>query len=275
MEDLQGRVAVVTGAASGLGLAMSHRFAQAEMKVVLADIEADPLDAAVRELRAAGHDATGVVTDVADVDAVNHLAAAAFDAHGAVHVLCNNAGVVKRARVWELTLDDWNWVLGVDFWSVVYGLRAFVPRMLEQAEGGHIVNTSSMAGLLPMPNLGAYAAAKSAVLALSLSLRTEFDQLESSLGVSVLCPGFIATGITNSGRNSPGDLADEAQPPNVPRTTAGTVATLTVADVAEQVVEAITSDRFWILTDDQYQTVIRQHAAGVGTAARPVPAPIW
>ena len=275
MEDLQGRVAVVTGAASGLGLAMSHRFAQAEMKVVLADIEAVPLDAAVRELRAAGHDATGVVTDVADVDAVNRLAAAAFDAHGAVHVLCNNAGVDKRARVWELTLDDWNWVLSVDFWSVVYGLRAFVPRMLARAEGGHIVNTSSMAGLLPMPNLGAYAAAKSAVLALSLSLQTEFDQLESSLGVSVLCPGFIATGITNSARNRPGDLADQAPPPDVPRTTAGAVATLTVADVAEQVVEAVTSNRFWILTHDQYQTVIRQHAAGVGTEARPVPAPIW
>lgn len=275
MKDLRGRVAVVTGAASGLGLAMSYRFAQAEMKVVLADIEADPLDAAVRELRAAGHDATGVVTDVADVDAVNHLAAAAFDAHGAVHVLCNNAGVVKRARVWELTLDDWNWVLSVDFWSVVYGLRAFVPRMLARAEGGHIVNTSSMAGLLPMPNLGAYAAAKSAVLALSLSLQTEFDQLESSLGVSVLCPGFIATGITNSARNRPGDLTDEAPPPDVPRTTAGAVATLTVADVAEQVIEAVTSNRFWILTHDQYQTVIRQHAAGVGTEARPVPAPIW
>ncbi len=275
MEHLRDRVAVVTGAASGLGLAMSNRFAQAGMKVVLADIEADRLDAVVRELRAAGHDATGVVTDVADADAVNHLATAAFDAHGAVHVLCNNAGVVKRARVWELTLDDWSWVLSVDFWSVVHGLRAFVPRMLEQAEGGHIVNTSSMAGLLPMPNLGAYAAAKSAVLALSLSLQTEFDQLGSSLGVSALCPGFIATGITNSARNRPAGLAREAPPPDVPRTTAGAVATLTAADVAEQVVEAITSNRFWILTHDQYRTVIMQHAADVGTAARPAPAPIW
>jgi NADP-dependent 3-hydroxy acid dehydrogenase YdfG len=135
VEHLQDRVAVVTGAASGLGLAMANRFAQDGMKLVLADIEADRLDAAVRELRAAGHDVTGVVTDVADADAVHHLAAAAFDTHGAVHVLCNNAGVVKRARVWELTLDDWNWVLGVDFWSVVYGVRAFVPRMLEQLEG--------------------------------------------------------------------------------------------------------------------------------------------
>jgi NAD(P)-dependent dehydrogenase (short-subunit alcohol dehydrogenase family) len=254
---------------------MSNRFAQAGMKVVLADIEADSLDAAVRELRAAGHDAIGVVTDVADVDAVGRLAATAFDVHGAVHVLCNNAGVVKRARAWELTLDDWKWVLNVDFWSVVHGLRAFIPRMLEQAEGGHIVNTSSMAGLLPMPNLGAYAAAKSAVIALSLSLQTEFDQLGSSLGVSVLCPGFIATGITNSARNRPADLADQAPPPNVPRTTAGAVATLTAADVAEQVVEAIISDRFWILTHDEYRTVIRQHAASIGTATQPTPAPIW
>jgi len=256
-------------------LAMSKRFAVAGMKVVLADIEADRLDAAVRELRAAGHDATGVVTDVADADAVDRLAAVAFDTHGAVHVLCNNAGVVKRARVWELTLDDWNWVLNVDFWSVVHGLRAFVPRMLEQGAGGHIVNTSSMAGLLPMPNLGAYAAAKSAVLALSLSLQTELDQLGSSLGVSVLCPGFIATGITDSARNRPATLADQAPPPNVPRTTAGAVATLTAADVAEQVVEAITANRFWILTHDQYRPVIVQHASGVGTAARPAPAPIW
>ena len=275
MEHLQDRVAVVTGAASGLGWAMSKRFAGAGMKVVLADIEADRLDAAVGELRAAGHDASGVVTDVADAGAVNDLAAAAFGTHGAVHVLCNNAGVVKRARVWELTLDDWNWVLGVDFWSVVHGVRAFVPRMLEQGEGGHIVNTSSMAGLLPMPNLGAYAAAKSAVLALSLSLQTELDQLGSALGVSVLCPGFIATGITNSARNRPAGLADEAPPPDVPRTTAGVAATLTAADVAEQVVEAITSNRFWILTHDQYRPVIMQHAAGVGTAARPAPAPIW
>ena len=216
MEHLQDRVAVVTGAASGLGWAMSRRFAEAGMRVMLADIEADRLEAAVGELRAAGHDATGVVTDVADADAVSHLAAAAFDAHGAVHVLCNNAGIVKRARVWELTLDDWKWVLNVDFWSVVHGLRAFVPRMLEQADGGHIVNTSSMAGLLPMPNLGAYAAAKSAVLALSLSLQTELAQLGSSLGVSVLCPGFIATGITNSARNRPAGLADEAPPPWLP-----------------------------------------------------------
>jgi NAD(P)-dependent dehydrogenase (short-subunit alcohol dehydrogenase family) len=275
VQQLTGRVAVVTGAASGMGLAMAERFAQAGMKVVLADIEAEPLAEAVAKLRAAGHDATGVPTDVADAAAVQRLAQTAFGTYGAVHVLCNNAGVVKRARTWELTEDDWNWVLGVDLWSVIHGLRAFVPRMLDQAEGGHIVNTASMAALLPTPNLAAYAAAKSAVLGLSLSLQTEFDQMGASLGVSVLCPGFIATGITDSGRNRPAELADAASPPQVPRTTAGVVSTMTAAEVAEQVLEAITANQFWILTHQAYRPVISEHAAGIGTAARPAPAPIW
>jgi len=275
VQQLTGRVAVVTGAASGLGLAMAERFARAGMKVVLADIEAGPLAEAAGRLRAAGHDATGVPTDVSDAGAVQRLARTAFDAHGAVHVLCNNAGVVKRARSWELTEDDWNWVLGVDLWSVIYGLRAFVPRMLDQAEGGHIVNTASMAALLPTPNLGAYAAAKSAVLGLSLSLQTEFDQMGASLGVSALCPGFIATAITDSGRNRPAELAAAAAPPQVPRTTAGAVSTMTAAEVAEQVLEAVTANRFWILTHQAYRPVISEHAAGIGTSARPAPAPIW
>jgi len=275
VQQLTGKVAVVTGAASGMGLAMAERFAQAGMKVVLADIEAGPLAEAVAKLRAAGHDATGVPTDVADAAAVQRLAQTAFGTYGAVHVLCNNAGVVKRARTWELTEDDWNWVLGVDLWSVIHGLRAFVPRMLDQAEGGHIVNTASMAALLPTPNLAAYAAAKSAVLGLSLSLQTEFDQMGASLGVSVLCPGFIATGITDSGRNRPAELADAASPPQVPRTTAGVVSTMTAAEVAEQVLEAITANQFWILTHQAYRPVISEHAAGIGTAARPAPAPIW
>ncbi len=275
MGDLRGRVAVVTGAASGLGLAMGRRFASAGLKVVLADVEGTALDAAAQELRAEGHDVIGVRTDVTDAAAVQHLADTAFDAHGAVHVLCNNAGVVKRARTWELTLDDWKWVLDVDLGGVFYGIRAFVPRMLEQAEGGHVVNTSSMAGLLPIPNLGAYAAAKSAVVGLSLSLQTEFDQLGAPLGVSVLCPGFIATGITHSARNRPVALADEANPPDIPRTTAHAAPTLTADDVAEQVHAAVVENRFWILTHDQYRPVIREHAAGIGTTARPVPAPIW
>ncbi len=132
-----------------------------------------------------------------------------------------------------------------------------------------------MAGLLPMPNLGAYAATKSAVVGLSLSMRTELDQLGASVDVSVLCPGFIATDITDSRRNRPVGLGDEAPPPNAPRTTAGTVARMTAEQVAEQVLDAVLTDRFWILTHDEYRPVIVEHATGIGTSTRPVPAPIW
>ncbi len=268
------KVAAITGAASGMGLAMAQRFAAEGIKVSLADVEAGPLDRAVQDLRDAGHDAIGVVTDVRDPDAVQRFADATFDAYGAVHVLCNNAGVVKRARTWELTLEDWRWVIDVDLWGVVHGVRSFVPRMVAQGEG-HVVNTSSMAGLLPIPNLGSYSAAKSAVLGLSLSMQLEFDQLGSGMLVSVLCPGFIPTGITTSSRNRPSELANEAAPPDVPRTTASVVPVMTAEDVAGQVLDAIRTKRFWILTHDDYRAVITAHAAGIGTDARPVPAPVW
>lgn len=274
MEDLAGKVAVITGAASGMGLAMAQRFAGAGMSVVLADVEAGPLDAAVADLRQAGHDVLGVPTDVTDAGAVAVLAETAFDRYGSVHVLCNNAGVTKRARSWELTLDDWRWVIDVDLWGVVHGIRSFVPRMVEQGVG-HVVNTSSMAGLLPIPNLGAYAAAKSGVLGLTLSLQLEFEQVGGDLQASALCPGWIPTGIATSARNRPAHLADEAAPPNVPRTTSGVVATMSAEDVADQVLDAVRTKRFWILTHDRYREVIREHAARIGTAEGPVAAPIW
>ena len=274
MKDLQGKVAAITGAASGLGLAMAHGFAGRGMRLALTDVDPIALDAAADDLRALGHEVIAVPGDVAEYEAVAGFADAAFDTFGEVHVLCNNAGVVKRARTWELTLDDWNWVLGVDLWGVIHGVHAFVPRMVEQG-AGHIINTSSMAGLLPIPNLGAYAAAKTGVLGLSLSMQTEFDQMQSPLRVSVLCPGFIATAITNSARNRPERLAAEAAPPALPRTTASTVPTMTADDVAAQVLDAVDTERFWILTHDQYREVITAHAAGIGTDARPMAAPIW
>jgi NAD(P)-dependent dehydrogenase (short-subunit alcohol dehydrogenase family) len=275
MEELTGRTAVVTGAGSGLGRAMAERLAAEGMRLVLADIEPGPLDELVGALGASGVEVVGERVDVAEAGDIERLAGVAFDRFGAVHVLCNNAGVVKRARTWNLTLDDWEWVLGVDLWSVIYGVRAFVPRMIAQGEGGHVVNTASMAGLLAIPNLAAYATAKTAVVALSETLQLDLDAEGAGIGVSVLCPGFIATRIGESERNRPSELADTAPVPNVPRTSAGLQATMTAAEVAEQVVDAIQADRFWILTHDAYRDVIRDRAAGIGAGGRPVAPPIW
>jgi len=219
MKNLEGRVAVVTGAASGLGRAMANRFAAEGMRVVLSDIETDALDLAVTALSDAGHDVRGVVTDVADETAVQRLADEAFAIYGAVHVLCNNAGVNKRARIWELTTDDWNWVINVDLWSVVYGVRAFIPRMIELGQGGHIINTASMAALLPMPNLGAYAVAKAGVMALSRPSNSNWTRRSAGstcrcwhrVGFRPTLPRAPATDLPNSAP-SPRPTA-EAPPP--------------------------------------------------------------
>ena len=272
MEDLSGRVAVVTGAASGLGAAMAGRFVDEGMRVVLADIDAEGLDDVRTALQRRGGDCRAVVTDVSQAADVERLADEAFDG-GAVHLLCNNAGVVKSARVWALTVDDWQWVLGVDLWSVIHGIRAFVPRMLAQGGPGHIVNTASMTGLLPMPRLAAYSAAKSAVVALSESLQHDLVAEGSQIGVSVFCPGFIATRITDSARNRPVALAETAAASG-PRTVSGVQATMTAGEGADQVVRAVRSGAFWILTHPDYDPVIRARAAGIVHGERPPVPPV-
>lgn len=274
MDDVRGRVAVVTGAASGLGRAMAERFAADGMRVVLSDVD----EAGVREvataLSDAGHDTCAVVADVARYADVERLADTSFDRFGAVHVLCNNAGVVTSGRTWALTLDDWTWVLGVDLWSVIHGVRAFVPRMLAQGAGGHVVNTASMTGLLPMPRLAAYSTARAGVVALSESLQHDLDAEGADIGVSVLCPGFVATRITDSGRNRPASLGRTAESPG-PRTVAGVQARMTAEEVADQVAAAVRTRRFWILTHDDYRAVIQDRAAAVGTDAHPTAPPVW
>jgi NAD(P)-dependent dehydrogenase (short-subunit alcohol dehydrogenase family) len=275
VEELTGRTAVITGAASGLGRAMATRMAGEGMRLVLADIEDGPLADVADTL---GRDGVELVirrTDVSQASEIERLADLAFDRFGAVDVLCNNAGVVKRARLWNLTPEDWEWVLGVDLWSVIHAVRAFVPRMLEQPEGGHVVNTASMSGLLPIPNLGAYSAAKAAVVALSEALQLDFEAEGASIGVSVLAPGFIATGITQSERNRPEELSATAAVPDVARTSSGVHATLDADGVAAHVIDAIRANRFWILTHDAYRPLIRQRAAGIGTDASPAAPPIW
>jgi NAD(P)-dependent dehydrogenase (short-subunit alcohol dehydrogenase family) len=254
---------------------MAAAFAAERMKVVLSDVETGPLDEAVAALRDKGGEVTGVPADVATWRDVEALAEATTEVYGAVHVVCNNAGVVKRARTWALTLDDWEWVLGVDLWGVIHGVKAFVPRMLAQGEAGHVVNTASMVGLLPVRNLATYDAAKMAVVGLSEALAMDLDEEGADIGVSVLLPGFIATGITDSARNRPPSLGDTADAPTVTRTTSGIEATMEADEVAAMVVDAVRTGEFWILTHQAYRPVIQARAAGIGTGGRPSQPPIW
>jgi NAD(P)-dependent dehydrogenase (short-subunit alcohol dehydrogenase family) len=254
---------------------MARRLAAEGMRVMLADIERAALDDLATEMAASGADVRAELVDVSRAEELAHLADVTIEAFGAVHVVCNNAGVVNRARTWALTEDDWRWVLDVDLWGVIHGVRAFVPRMLAQGQGGHIVNTASMAGLLPFGGLAAYCVAKSGVVALSEVLQVDLETEGSDIGVSVLCPGFIATRITESGRNRPGSLADPADAPDVPRTSANVQPTMDAEEVADQVVEAVKTSRFWILTHGAYGAVIEERAAGIGADGRPRPSPVW
>jgi NAD(P)-dependent dehydrogenase (short-subunit alcohol dehydrogenase family) len=209
MNAFAGKVAVVTGAASGIGLALAARFAQAGMKVALADIEAAPLESARAAISAQGAEVIAVRTDVMREQDVRRLADAAFDAWGKVHVLCNNAGVTGGAGadgVWNLPLEDWDWVLGVNFRGVLHGIRHFVPRMLAQGEAGHVVNTASIAGLITGPTGAPYTVSKHAVVALSEILYKDLKARNAKLSVSVLCPGWVDTRIIESERNRPDDL---------------------------------------------------------------------
>jgi NAD(P)-dependent dehydrogenase (short-subunit alcohol dehydrogenase family) len=254
MEQLEGRIAVVTGGASGIGRGMVEAFAAQGMKVVIADVEKPALDKAVEEIRAGGAEVIGVECDVSKQEAVDAVAQQALDAFGAVHVLCNNAGVggAGGKATWECTLDDWNWVLGVNLMGVIHGIRSFVPIMLEQADEGHIVNTASMAGLIP--GGGGYGVSKHAVVALSESMFNEFANRGSKLGVSVLCPGWVNTRILESERNRPeapreDPGANAAQFEAMREIVAGLVkGGLDPREVGDIVAEAIRTRRFYVLT---------------------------
>lgn len=277
MRDLDGKVAVVTGAASGIGLGLATRFAQERMKVVLADVEEEALEAAVTDLRRQELDVLGVLTDVSSEASVQSLAQQTLEAYGKVHVLCNNAGVAGAgggAMAWDWTMKDWQWVFGVNFWGVVHGIRTFLPIMTGQDEEGHVVNTASMAGLLP--GGGIYGVTKHAVVALSESLYAQLNMSNAKVGVSVLCPGFVHTNIAESERNRPEELsqADE-QPPDATMQAVRDmirqrIATgMEPADVAGIVLEAIQNDQFWITTTDEFDAVVRARHDGILARSNP------
>ena len=246
MDLTTGQVAVVTGGASGIGLGLCREFGRRGLAVVVADIEAAALDTAVGSLAANGIDALGVQCDVTSMDSMTELANAAFDWHGHVDVICNNAGVVVFGGAFS-SLDDWRWVIDVDMWGVVHGMHAFVPRMIESGRPGHIVNTSSTAGILGFPGIASYVAAKHAVVGMTQAIWHELQATEVS--ASVLCPGVVATNINTSERNRPG-----TEPGAIELSEFGGAhgETLTPADVAGIVAEAIEADRFWILPHEHY-----------------------
>ncbi len=267
MQNLNDRVAVVTGAASGIGLATATRFAQEGMKVVLADIERNALDAAVSTLQKAGHDVIGVYTDVTRREQIQALADKTIATYGKVNVVHNNAGVVRAGTLEELTDEDWQWVLGVDLWSVIYGLNIFLP-LVKQAGEGHFINTSSSAGLQAAATIGPYCVAKSGVVALTETLKLELDQVNSPIGASVLCPGAVQTKICESGRNRDATgigAADESATDQAFTEMSGPIvdAGIPPATVAEMIVAAIRNDDFWIFPHPDWKTVMQQRAAAM------------
>ena len=265
MHDLSGRTAVITGAASGIGLAMARRFADAGMNLVLGDVETGPLEAAVAELTAAGASAVGIRCDVSDLGDVRELESSARERFGNVHVLCNNAGVGSGGLIAEP--DDlalWKWVIDVNLWGVIYGCKVFLPAMIEHGEGAHIVNTASMAGHASAPLMGPYNVSKYGVVALSETLSKEMQMTGSGVGVSVLCPAFVQTAIGSSRRNMPDTLKAE-QGPQAASDTQSAIDRLIASGippsaVADAVHDAVVDDTFWILTHEESKPAITERA---------------
>jgi NAD(P)-dependent dehydrogenase (short-subunit alcohol dehydrogenase family) len=261
VQDFTNKVSVITGAASGIGKAMAQQFAAEGMQLVLADIEHEPLLQLAGQLRAAGTHVISQRVDVSKPDDLDMLAARAYDEFGAVHLLCNNAGILPPgAPVWKEPLSTWQWTLNVNFFGVLHGVQAFVPRMLKENHEAHIVNTASLAGLTTRPLMSAYNVSKHAVVALSECLHAELQLTTDKIHVSVLCPAFAKTRLAESARNKPEDVqadpsasfgfydalrhvVEEGTPPET---------------IVSAMMEAVRENQFWILTHPHLDRGIRE-----------------
>jgi NAD(P)-dependent dehydrogenase (short-subunit alcohol dehydrogenase family) len=271
MQEFKGKTAFVTGGASGIGFAMAKAFAQAGMKVMLADVEKGALDQALKELREFGGNVRGVSCDVADPESVERVAQATFAEFGKVHVVCNNAGVAAGGGIDHISLDNWRWVVDVNLMGVVYGVRSFLPHMRAHGEGGHIVNTASMAGMINGMGFSPYAATKFAVVAISEGLAVQLRPF--GIGVSVLCPDFVRTRIGESGRNR---LERYGQAPTLdPNSPAAALiaeiarqieAGLDPTEVAVRVLNAIREDEFYIFTHPNMREAVDGRFAAIQAA---------
>jgi NAD(P)-dependent dehydrogenase (short-subunit alcohol dehydrogenase family) len=269
MEIGSGKVAVVTGGASGIGFAMATRFLEQGMAVAIADVQEDALSEAVDRLGAGGGRVLGVPTDVSDHEQVVALRDRVLAELGGAHVLCNNAGVAAGGLLWETSPHDWDWILGVNLLGVVYGIQAFVPHLIEQGEG-HVVNTASMAGLTSPPAMGPYNATKHGVVTISETLYGELHLMTGgAVGVSVLCPGWVRTNISRSDRNRPDALTDGSgaldgldspQRQVLEGLISGGMDPLEVADI---VLEGIAQDRFYLFTNDLWNVMVKDRAERV------------
>ena len=272
METLTDSTVVVTGGASGIGLALARAFAAEGAHLVIADIEADALDAALPLLPA---DTLAVRTDVSRIEDVDELAGATLERFGRVDVVCNNAGVSTFNLLEHQTLDDWRWVLDVNLWGVIHGVQTFVPIMRRQGTPGHVVNTASFAGLMSgIAYLGPYAVSKVAVVSLSETLRAELAMAGAPIGVSVLCPGFTNTNVMEGERNRPTELGDEARTADAQqfvdfvKSSFDTDEGKEPDDVAAQVIDAIHRDRFWVISHPGLDAMVGDRCAEMLDACR-------
>ena len=280
MKNFKDKTCVITGAASGFGREFAIEAAARGMKLVLADIAAEPLEKTIAEMKALGASVVGHRCDVSNGAEVEALAELVFSTFGGVHLLFNNAGVGSGGLLWENTEKDWQWVLGVNLWGVIHGVRAFVPRMLAQAKteagyDGYVVNTSSMAGLLSPQLMGAYNVSKHAVVALSETLYHDLATVDAPIGCSVLCPAFVPTGISKSHRARPAELLNESAATESMKTAQSMIhkavssGRLTAADVAKITFDAIEAKQFYIITHQKIMATVQMRLDDIAKQQNP------
>ena len=276
MKDFTGRVAVVTGAAGGIGRSLALRAADEGMSVVVADVDEENLEQTRKLVVERGVQAISVPTDVRKAESVEALAKAALSEFKKIHLVFNNAGVLLSGRAWERSVEDWEWVLGVNLFGCIHGARVFLPILIEQGEPAHMVNTASVGGVLVGPFLGPYIVSKHAVAALSETLYHELLETGAPVGVSCLCPGAVATGITSSERIRPAEmgtaspLGSKAERAFAEGLTAGIATGMLADELAGHAFEGVREGRFWIFPDPAYRAAFEARAQSILQGTNPV-----